>query len=448
MSPRTLLALVVAGALALAVPAARAADAPADSLGDFLKGLSDSTDTSYGSASVTFDTAGIDSLAANALIKPPKIGRQGSSLTWAPLLGYHRAEGFIAGAFAQMGSRKSGWLSLTGTYGFDNHQGRYAFDYRRVLLYRGPRRDRSLAFRSHIYEHATRLDLDLGYARASEPFVPEHSTRRLFNMSPVYNGHSSSSLYEQLGAYGSLTLWTGDWRFTGGVRNVVEHAMDLVSPWTLFGDQASLPPNVAAVRDDYTEPFGSVAFWRGDWELGALLEARGGGDERWWVRGALAKAFRMGPPVKTTLQFEYGATAANGPPQRKFGIGGPFMVSTLPIESGLGDHLLGGKMEAIEAHDLLRAIGLPHPDWLVVQPGLMADAGVTWNDPAGRSIVFSKPPGNLWYGSVGPGLVWRIGMPDPDVMARAYVMWPVGPGGGAAQYRFAIGRTFSFLGAL
>ena len=48
----------------------------------------------------------------------------------------------------------------------------------------------------------------------------------------------------------------------------------------------------AATKDAYREPFGGVAYWRSDWELGGRIDARGGGDERWRLRGALGKAVR------------------------------------------------------------------------------------------------------------------------------------------------------------
>ncbi|MEP7027617.1 MAG: hypothetical protein ABI960_03390, partial [Candidatus Eisenbacteria bacterium] len=147
-------------------------------------------------------------------------------------------------------------------------------------------------------------------------------------------------------------------------------------------------------------------------------------------------------------QFEVGATAANAPLQRRLGLGDPRAVPSLPIETGEADHLLLGRIELIEAHDVLKAIGLPHPDWLVLQPLVVFHEGVAWDDPGGRDVVFSRPPGAAWRGSVGAGLALRLGVPEPDAMARLYVAWPIGPDAGTTTVRFSLGTTFDLLGRL
>jgi hypothetical protein len=142
---RLLLALALLATPVLAqTPAPAPAPAPDDSLGSFLKSLSDSTDASYGAQSVTFDTTGIDTLALNALSRPPAIARRTHPLSLTPLVGFHRAEGWIAGAGGRVGSRQAGWLELSGTYGFSNKEGRYDASWRRTLLWRGPQLRRTL----------------------------------------------------------------------------------------------------------------------------------------------------------------------------------------------------------------------------------------------------------------------------------------------------------------
>jgi hypothetical protein len=206
-----------------------------------LKGLADSTDTSYGAHSVTFDTTGLDTLALNALTRPPKIPRRSGGASFSPLLGFHRAEGWIVGAGAQVGSRKAGWLEASGTYGFSNEEGRYSFGWRRTLLYRGPQLRRTLVERGRILPGTTRLDLEVRYARESLPFAPEHATPRLGNPDAWLTGNTSSSLYERRGFEGSLTLWTGDWRLEGGVRDADEQPMPLVNDFALFTHDENIP---------------------------------------------------------------------------------------------------------------------------------------------------------------------------------------------------------------
>jgi hypothetical protein len=425
-----------------------APDAPGDSLGAYFKGLSDSTDVSFGAQSVTFDTTGLDSLAWSALDRPPSLERRRRGLALTPLLGFHRAEGWIFGAGGRLGSRPAGWFDGSGTYGFANREGRYAAGYRRTLFYRGPRSARVLADAGRIADEATRLDAEVRYARASLPFMPEHASARLFNFSAALTGKDSPSLYEQRGVTGALTLWTGDWRFGLGVRHAQEEAMFLETDWVLVGKRSEVPPNTLAQPDEYTEPFGGIGFYRSDWELGALVEGRGGGADRWRLRSVLAKALRLGGSVKAYAQIEGGAAAANAPPQRRFELGGVRAVPTLPVDVGGTDHLLLGKLEFIEAHDLLGAVGLPHPDWLVLQPMLFFHGGAVWDDAGGRNIVFSTPPSEAWRGAAGAGLAYRLGIPEPDVLARLYVAWPIGPRSGTTQFRVSIGTTFDLLGRL
>jgi len=420
------------------------AQAPEDSLGNYFKGLADSTDTSYGTQSVTFDTTGLDTLALNALTRPPAIPRRAPGPALYPLFGFHRAEGWILGAGARVGSRQAGWFEPSGTYSFSNEEARYSFGYRRTLLYSGPQLRRTLVERGRIIPGTTRLDMELRYARESLPFAPEHATPRIGNPDAFLTGNTSSSLYERRGFEGSLTLWTGDWRFEGGYRDAKEQNMPLVNDWTLFTHAENVPANLPASAEDYREGFGSVGWWRTDWEMGALAEYEGSGDRR-RARGVLAKAIRLGEPLKAYAQFEYGAAPAAAPLQRRFWIGGPRAVPTLVMDSGGGDHMMLARLEFIEAHDVLAMVGLPHPDWLVLQPLFGARAGATWN--AGDD-TFASPPSQAWAGSAYAGLAYRLGIPEPDVFLRMFVAFPVGPNAGQTTFRVALRAPFDLLGRL
>ena len=62
--------------------------------------------------------------------------------------------------------------------------------------------------------------------------------------------------------------------------------------------------------------------------------------------------------------------------------------------------------------------------------------------------MLSTPPSDTWRGAAGAGLAYRLGIPDPDVLARLYVAWPIGPRSGTTQFRVSIGTTFDLLGRL
>jgi len=440
--------LLVALLLAVAAPAFAQAPAPvpSDSLDSFLKGLADSTDASYGTQSVTFDTTGLDTLSLNALTRPPALPRRSSGTAFYPMLGFHRAEGWIVGAGARLGSRTAGWLEPSATYSFSNEEARYSIGWRRTLLYRGPSLRRTLVERGRIVPGRTRLDLELRYARESLPFAPEHATPRIGNPDAFLTGNTSSSLYERRGFEAALTLWKHDFRLEAGVRDAKEDRMPLVNDFALFTRSENIPANVQADTDEYTEPFGSIGWVRTDLEAGALAEFRGGGDERWRARGVLAKALRFGAPLKAYAQVEYGAAAADAPLQRKFWIGGPRAVPTLVMDSGGTDHMLLGKLEFIEAHDVLKATGLPHPDWLVLQPLFGVRGAAAWD--RGENTLFATPPSEAWAGSAYAGLAYRLGIPEPDVFLRMFVAFPIGPNSGQTTFRVMLRAPFDLLGTL
>ncbi len=424
--------------------------APPDSLAEFFKGLADSTDASFGATSVAFDTTGLDSLIAHHGRGPGVTGRTRGDLrtSWFPVLGFHRASGPVLGAGMVVSSAPFGVLTMRGSYGFDNKAGRYEFGYRRNLWHPGQRITRYENLSGGRIGEGTRLDVDLRYARETVAFMPEHADPDNGAVGSFMNGRVAQSVYEMRGFTGRLLFWTGDWAFHAGYRNAKDRMMPLVTRWSLFGAEDQVPINTLATDESYSEPLGGIAFRRIDWELGARLDARGGGSDRWRIRGVLGKAFRLGQSLKTHIQIEGGAAAANAPRQRRFEIGGAKLIPSLPYGVGGTDHLLGAKVEFTHAANVLQSIGLRKPDWLVLQPLFFAQAAAAWDDPGGRNVVFSKPPGEFWRGTAGFGMISRFGIPDPDVWWRIELGWPVGTQSGDLTLNFSLGRRFDLLGTL
>jgi len=439
-----MLALVCVAAVARAqgVPPA----AP-DSLGDFLKGLADSTDASYGTQSVAIDTSGLDSLALFALDRPPLASRRnGGGLGLHPVIGFHRAEGWILGGGVRVGSRALGRLDMRGAYAFSSELGRYEFDYRRVLFESGGTFRRRYIELRRIADGGTRLDLELRYARMDLAFMAEHADPDFGMIGSIISGDNSQSIYEQRGLSAGLALWTGDWRFRAGVRDAKDVPLPRATTWSMFGTDGGVPLNALATPDDYTEPYGGIAFWRSDWEFGGAIDARGGGADRWRLRVALARATRLGSTIKMLTQVEAGAAPFAAPSQRRFEVGGAKAIPSLRYGVGSTNHLLLGTFELLDSHDVLRGLGLPHPEWLVLQPAVFAQAGTAWDDQ--RDVVFAMPPSASWRGTVGGGFVFRLGVPDPDSFWRLYMSWPVGPNSGVARFNFTAGTAFSLPGRL
>lgn len=421
--------------------------APADSFSRFLEELTDSTAARFGS-SADFDTLGLDSLAANALTDPPELpGPRSRASTW-PIVGFHRALGATVGAGHRRGSPGFGVLDLRGSYATGAKLGRYAFAWRRTLWAPGPAVSPLRAMRPGRIGERTRLEFDLRYARENLAFMPEHADPDFGAFGALFTGSGAQSIHESRGGSAGLTLWSGDWRLAAGVRIARDKSLPVVTRFSLLGEEADVPENTAALSEKFSEPYGGGAFFRPDWELGAMLDARGGGGNRWRLRAAVGKAVRLGAHLKWTMQAEAGAAAARAPRQRRFELGGSLAVPTLDHGVGGGDHLLFGRGELVASPDVLKALGLPHPAWLVLQPSLFIDGGHVWDDSAGRDVVFSRPPAAGWRGAAGGGFSWRLGIPEPDVTMRLWMAWPIGPEAGTPRFNVSMGRAFDLLGRL
>jgi hypothetical protein len=437
-----------AAAQAPAPPAPAPAPAAADSFARFLEDLNDSTDAYFGASSVAFDTTGLDTLTANALERPPVFRPRRAATSTYPVLGYHRALGATVGAGHRQGLGAAGALELRGSYATSAKLGRYAFAWRRTLWSPGGPLPAYQAVRPGRIGERTRLDLDLRYARENLAFMPEHADPDFGATGALISGSGAQSIYEARGASGGLTLWTGDWRFGAGLRDAREKPLPVATRFSLLGDEDAVEPNTAAQPDRFTEPWAGIGFFRRDWELGAVLDARGGGGDRWRVRAALGKAVRLGEHLKATTQLEAGAAAARAPRQRRFELGGARAVPTLPYGRGGTDHLLLGRAELLASPDVLDELGLPHPRWLVLQPSLFVDYGNAWDDPAGRDVLLSSPPGAGWRGAAGGGFAWKLGVPEPDVTMRLWMAWPIGPRSGVPSFNMSVGRAFDLVGRL
>ena len=439
--------LALAALLAFPGPAAAQAPepgpAPADSLTRFLEELTDSTDLQFGSTSVAFDTLGLDTLEANALTLPsPIVSRRRFRTMW-PIVGYHRATGFTAGLGLRTGSPALGVFDLRGSYATSAKLGRYAFAWRKTIWAPGPAVGYYRTMAPGRIGERTRLDLDLRYARENLAFMPEHADPDNGALGAFISGTGEQSIYESRGWSAGLTLWTGDWRFRGGVLAAHDKPLPVATRFSLFGKEEDVAENTAALDDEYVDPYGGIAFWRPDLEFGGTLDGTAGGGDRWRLHGVVVKALRLGSHFKWAMQVEGGAAAALAPRQRRFEIGGAVAVPTLLYGQGGTDHMLFGRGELTASTDVLKTLGLPHPAWLVLQPSLFVDAGSVWD--AGRDVVFASPPSNSWVGAAGGGFTWKIGIPEPDVSMRMWMSWPVGPNSGEPRFNFSVGRMFPLL---
>lgn len=416
---------------------ARPADAPApdsglppgtpqpdDPLAPFLRGLADSTDAFFGRTAVTFDTTGIDSLIrARGAERPTGPARRGTSVRFFPISGYHRATGATPGAGARVGDDDRGWVEARGSYGFADQEGRYRVSLARVLLRRGSARDRG------------RLLLIGSYARETLPFAPEHERPLESHVVALTTGHDRQSVFERRGAEAELRWDTATFLGKIGWRAARDQSMPVATRYTLWGSDRGVPPVTPARRGAYREGFAEIAWEQhGSAHLGA--EARYARQHRW--RARLAGAHRVGfAGFEAILQAEAGIAACRGPAQDRFELGGPLAVPSLPFGDVAGNRLALGKIELLHGVDLLRALRVPHPSFLVLHPGLFVQGGAAWDGEDGN---WNGPPPGSRRGAAGLALVHLPGIPSPASYVRFQMAWPLERSSGVPRFSVALGR--------
>ncbi len=413
-----------------------ATQARADALQQFLRGMSDSTNVYFGPTSVAFDTTGIDSLLRVG--GDPKLGKRSAfkqGLSFLPISTFHRAEGHSLGLAATLGRRQLGQLSLRGSYGLANEEGRYRFGWKRDLWRRSMTGDP---------EATTRVILSLGYARETLPFAPEHAQPFSSSFGAFATGRDRQSVYESRGFTGELALQTLGFAVGAGYHGARDQSMPRATRATLWGRDRSVPEVTRAREESYDEATGFLRY-RGK---GGLYRAgvfgRFADRDRWRVRAAAAQKLLLGGGFDAHFQAEGGLAARGIPPQLRFELGGPLAVPSLGFGDEAGDRLLLGKCELVHGVDLMRALHLPHPAYFVVHPAIFVQAGSTWRRGEGPG-EWSSPPRESWRGAAGISLVHLPGIPSPANLVRMQMAWPIGRESGCARFSLAVSRWFDVI---
>jgi hypothetical protein len=448
--PRRVSLISLALLLGLWLPSASAQEsaAPSDSLSQFLRDLSRSTDEYFGTATSEFDTTGLDTLLEHRFHDPLELPSPDRGyITPGPIMRYNRAEGFVLGAGVNLWNHTVGTLRGNLAYGFGNKGWRYEVGWKRILWFKDRNGYLTRRDLSRNWNTPTRamLGVELYYLRETAKFMPEHAQPFVSDLNAFLIGKDRQSFYERRGFLGLLRFAYGDWRLTAGYRDAEDKAMPKTATFSVFGSDSSVPGVTPANPDDYHEFLGGLTWAREDWDFAVSLNGRGLGNAAWRLRGAIAKGIRIGRPLKAILQIEGGAAEAAAPIQRMFSVGGPRAIPSLGFGVGDTDHLLLGRLELIEAHNLFAALGIPHPDFMDFHAGAFFHYGAVWDDPAGRDVVFSKPPSTAWRGTAGLSLIYRPGLPDPRTQWRIQAGWPVGPEGGDMRLTLSIGREFDLI---
>ncbi len=404
------------------------AQASSDPLAPFLRGLADSTDALFGRDAASFDTTGIDSLIlVRGSIRPASMVPSRPGIHPYPVVGFHRATGFVAGAGGSRPIHRSGSIDIRGSYGFAHQEGRYRFALSWPVTPASLRQRGALAVR-------------LAYARETIPFASEHATPFSSALSALCTGLDQQSVYERRG--GSVELsWGEASRFaTIGWRAARDQSMDRATTFSLWGADSRVPGVTPARGGSYAEGFIRLAFTRAGLSL-AGAEGQFTSRARWRARLAAAQtAVLLG--CEAHLQAEAGISARPGPAQNRFELGGPLAIPSLRFGDEAGNRLLLGKIELVHGIDLIRTLRVPYLRFMVLHPAIFAHGASVWTSPDGD---WSEPPAEAWRGAAGFALVDIPGYPTPETYIRMQMAWPVGREGGTARFSASIGRRFDLI---
>lgn len=448
------LALILLGALVSlpAVAVSAAAQPPEDPLAPFLRGMADSTDAFFGPTAVAFDTTGIDSLIRTRGTEKPAVrARKGVSFKPRPIFGYHRATGTSLGAGTRVEVGDRARIEARGAYGFGNKQGRFRASLGIALSARENGREGG--------SRRGRLWLVGTYGRETLPFAPEHARTWESTVGALTTGRDRQSVFERRAAGASLRWETASSLGDVGWRAARDYSMPLATRFSLWGADREVAPvtpvggdacregvlcrPVTRARGDacregalYREGFFEFAH-AGPGSVHVGAEARYAARHRWRARVAGAHRVVGFAGFEANLQAEAGLTARRGPAQDQFELGGPVAVPSLRFGEATGNRLVLGKVELLHGVDLLRALRVPHPSYLVLHPGLFVHGGAAWS---GRDASWNGPPTGTRRGAAGIELLHLPGIPNPATLVRLQMAWPLERRSGAPRFSVVLGR--------
>lgn len=418
----------------------------------FLRGLADTTDVFFGRTSVEFDTTGLDSMVAargGATALPgdslsPAYHGGGVRQSLRPIGRWNRSEGAALGATTKLSHPTLGGVELGGSYGYSNQEWRYSLGWSRTLRNRPPPPLDESELQFGETRESSRLVLSARYADETLPFAPEHAHEVTSALRALATGLDGQSVYERR-AFVAQLAWiaSASFRAALGYRDGEDETMQRTQRFSLWGARTRVPPLTAADPDTYGEVFGSLGWKAAGGVVSTRFEGQFTGPDRWRLRTALGRAQDLGSWIRAYTQLEAGAAASHAPRQLRFELGGSSAVPTLEYGYGGADHLLLGTFEVSLARDLLRDVRLPHPAWVVLQPGVFVHGGAVWDEATNH--VTGTPEARDWRGAAGISLLYRPGLPGPAEYWRFRIGWPLGRESGHARLAVEIGRAFDLV---
>lgn len=443
------LALCIAALLACTASTVRAEEAPADSLlHSYVRSLSDSTDSWFGSTAAPLDTAGLDSALAVGLARAPgarggKLGKRGGvGIGFAPALGFNRVDGGQLGASATLRTPLPGQMSGRAQYTTGTHD----------LLGEG-----ALARSWGLQRLRSRVAFRAAAGRWTEAFDRDHHDAFFSTLSALTFGSDRHEYLRRDGWKTSLRFGSDAGYLTAAWRDQLESALPYTTDWVLFGGKPVLEFNRPAAHGrarewsllgDATIPNTrfrvNAGYWTSDPRIGSDFRYRryqvsAGGDV------SLGRHFALAP------QATYGRLRGDMLPQEAMFLGGAYSLRTLERNEIAAAGRTFARADLVLVDDLRELLHLPLPAWLPLQAGAFVASGAAWGrDPVTGAAAATRrdaPHRDEWLSEAGFGLAWRPGIPDPAMSLRFEYAIPIGPDDRGAKFTIAFQHLLNLLPA-
>jgi hypothetical protein len=440
---RTIVAFVALAALLAGSSAARADGASADSsLDRYFGDLSDSTDTYFGRTASPTDTSGLDSLRTRALtlgLSVPPGGRA----HWAafPRFRFNRVDGNVWGASGSI-TRGRPFVSLSAIVEYETGPARWIWN--GELQRRMGRRDAQWHF-----------DLSGGRETGSMDRTREQRADALGTTIGAWlRGTDRRWLFDQSGFQAKIEREIPRGGLSAAYRDMVETPRAVTTHVGPFGNTLEPRDNLAATAGRAREAaFGAWANAprlpiTGEIEYRTSARAMGSDFEYRMTRAALGSEISLGRWSSIVVHGIYGRESGDVPVQSQFFAGGPFALEAHGTERLGGTRVALGRVDWIGTRDVLALAHIPHPAMFPLQLSAFAASGTAWGaDPFGGP---SRPgdawPTNPdWRSEAGAAFIWQPGIPDPAMMARFGVAWPIGPASHRPQFYVALSHAMFLL---
>lgn len=407
------------------VPAGDAPSSAADSLGNYLRTLADSTDAFFGASGAPIDTVGLDSVLTFRLAHPdPMSDMRHARASWAPWLSFNRADGPLYGGVLTLG-RAEALGAISGRLG-------YAAGPNDLLgggIYRkrwGVRRSSASFGRSR--RRADRpWTVEISGGRFTTVMDPDRSVSWQRVLRAFLNGSDRHHYFRRDGVQARLERESARWRAALVLRDQLESPLPTTATWNLFHSTPEVIDNLPAAfgraREIQLEAGARAPWLPIQGEIGWRVSSDALASDFEYQRLALTLGgdFGLGPVGTLVPQVQYGRLTGDLVPQAGFYLGGTHSIRSLPTNSLAGTGKALGRLDLIFTPDLPRVLRLPVPAFVVVQGALFAGSGAVWGgDPFGGPARPGRawPERQAWISEVGASLLYRPGLPEPRGFMR------------------------------